>query len=61
LEQYTGITKVKVLSEAKHSETEEPLVIYMHLEDNVIWARPKNMFLENIILEGEEVERFQRI
>ena len=36
---YKG-TKVKVICEAFHSETQEPLVIYMHLEDGVIWARP---------------------
>jgi len=33
----------------------------MHLEDGIIWARPKHMFLENIILDGKEVERFQKI
>lgn len=59
-EHYKG-TKVKVLFEAIQSETKEHLVIYMHLEDGVIWARPKHMFLENIILDGKEVERFQKI
>ena len=57
---YKG-TKVKVLFEAIQSETKEHLVIYMHLEDGVIWARPKHMFLENIILDGKEIERFQKI
>lgn len=57
---YKG-TKVKVLFEAIHSETKEHLVIYLHLEDGVIWARPKHMFLENIILDGKEVERFKKI
>lgn len=57
---YKG-TRVKVLFEAIQSETKEHLVIYMHLEDGVIWARPKNMFLENIILDGKEIERFQKI
>lgn len=59
-EHYKG-TKVKVLFEAIQSETKEHMVIYMHLEDGVIWARPKHMFLENIILDGKEVERFQRV
>lgn len=57
---YKG-TKVKVLFEAIQSETKEHLVIYMHLEDGVIWARPKHMFLENIILDGKEIERFEKI
>jgi hypothetical protein len=57
---YKG-TKVKVLFEAKHSETQEPLVVYMHLEDGFIWVRPKEMFLESIIKDGKEIERFQKI
>jgi hypothetical protein len=59
-EHYKG-TKVKVLFEAIESETKEHLVIYLHLEDGVIWARPKHMFLENIILDGKKIERFQKI
>lgn len=57
---YKG-SKVKVLFEAKDSETQDHLVIYIHLEDGGIWARPKHMFLENIILDGKEIERFQKI
>lgn len=57
---YKG-TKVKVLFEVINSESKEHLVIYMHLEDGVIWARPKHMFLENIILDGKEIERFEKI
>ena len=59
-EHYKG-TRVKVLFEAIHTENQEHLVIYMHLEDGVIWARPKHMFLENIIVNGKEIERFQKI
>lgn len=57
---YKG-TKVKVIGEAIHSETMEPLVIYIHLEDGVSWARPKEMFLENVIINGKEIERFEKI
>ena len=56
---YKG-TKAKVLYEGFHSETLEPLVFYMHLEDGVVWARPKHMFLESIIVDGKEIERFQK-
>lgn len=57
---YKG-TKVKVLFEVLHSETQEPMVIYMHLEDGIIWARPKHMFLENVVVDGKEIERFQKV
>ena len=57
---YKG-TKVRVLDEAIHSETGEHLVVYIHLEDGIVWARPKHMFLENIILDGKEIERFTKV
>lgn len=57
---YKG-TKVKVLGECLHSETLEPMVIYIHLEDGVTWARPKEMFLGNVIFNGKEVERFEKV
>jgi hypothetical protein len=57
---YKG-TKVKVLGECLHSETQEPMVIYIHLEDGVTWVRPKEMFLENVIVNGVEAERFKKI
>jgi len=57
---YKG-TKVKVLLEATHSETLEPMVVYMHLEDGVIWVRPKKMFLENVKIGNKKVERFKKI
>lgn len=57
---YKG-TKVKVISEGLHSETLEPMVVYMHLEDGATWIRPKEIFLGNVIVDGVEVERFQKI
>jgi hypothetical protein len=57
---YKG-TKVKVLVIALHSETLEPMVIYMHLEDGATWARPKKMFLETTTVDGKKVKRFQKI
>ena len=35
---------VNVISIAKHTETEEVLVIYEHKGTNEIWARPYDMF-----------------
>lgn len=57
---YKG-TRVKVLGEAIHSETMESMVIYVHLEDWVYWVRPKEMFLGNVIVNGVEVERFEKV
>ncbi len=57
---YKG-TKVKILGEAFHSETLEPIVIYIHLEDGIIWVRPRYMFLEKINIKGKKVERFKKI
>jgi hypothetical protein len=53
--------KYKVLNEAVHSENGEHFVIYQNLKDDSIWARPKHMFLENIVVDGKEIERFQKI
>ncbi len=52
-------TKVRVICEALHSETKEPVVVYTHLEDNSNWVRPKEMFLEEVEVEGKKVPRFE--
>ena len=52
----------KIIGEAVHSETHEDLVIYQDQADvTKTWARPKEMFFENIIFEGKEVPRFSII
>ncbi len=50
--------KVKVISEALDSETLEPLVVYIHLDDGVVWVRPTAMFLEEIEKNGKRIPRF---
>ena len=57
---YKG-TRAKVIGEAFNSETREPMVIYIHLEDGVVWVRPKKMFLEMVNVKGKKVERFKKI
>lgn len=37
-----------VLALARHSETEEWLVIYKSEEKGTLWARPAHMWLENV-------------
>ena len=51
-----------VLNIAKHTETEEVLVVYQDLSDkSKIWARPKDMFEDCIVIDGKEVKRFTEL
>jgi hypothetical protein len=48
-----------VLGVARHSETEEELVVYrQEYGDRGLWVRPKAMFLETVEVEGRSVPRF---
>ncbi len=57
----------EVVGVARHSETLEELVIYRALYDssefgtNALWARPKDMFLEKIVINGKSIPRFKFI
>lgn len=49
-----------VLDVARHSETEEELVVYRQdYGDRGLWVRPKNMFIETVEVDGQQVPRFQ--
>ncbi len=51
----------RIIGVAKHSETEEDLVIYECLYDNPkskMWARPLKMFLEDVKVNGQKIPRF---
>jgi hypothetical protein len=45
---------------ARHSETEEWLVVYQTSTGSV-WVRPYDMFFETIQVDGQLVERFTKI
>jgi len=48
-----------VLHLAKHSETEEDMVVYQALYGEMgIWVRPLSMFLEKVEINGAFVNRF---
>lgn len=57
---YKGVI-YQVLGYAAHTETEEVLIVYKSFKDEKVWARPVSMFLENVIIEGQEVPRFKRV
>ena len=47
---------------ARHSETEELLVVYTPLYgERGLWARPLSMFTETVIHDGVEQPRFRYI
>ena len=58
---YKG-SEYEVVRLARHSETEEWLVIYRQCYgDGSYWARPLEMFTEQVTIKGEPVPRFERL
>ena len=48
-----------VLGVARHSETEEELVVYRQdYGDRGLWVRPREMFDETVTVDGRVVQRF---
>ncbi|WP_448005175.1 DUF1653 domain-containing protein [Agromyces bauzanensis] len=60
-EHYKG-ARYEVLLVARHSETEEELVVYrQQYGDHGAWVRPLAMFLETVEVEDGRVPRFRRV
>ncbi len=58
---YKG-NEYRVLAIARHSETDEKLVVYQALYgDGQVWARPLTMWSETVSVGGRQVPRFQLI
>ena len=50
-----------VVGVAKHSESQDELVIYTHIDENgenQLWARPIGMFMEDVGVENYKGPRF---
>jgi hypothetical protein len=49
----------EVLGIARHSETEEEMIVYRKLYgDGSLWVRPLAMFVENVTVDGHLLPRF---
>ena len=58
---YKG-NEYEVIGTAKHSETEEDLVVYFSVKNpGQLWVRPLAMFNEEIELNGDKIQRFKKI
>jgi len=52
----------QVIGCARHSETEEELVVYRALYgDHGLWVRPIHLFEEAVEKDGRRIPRFQRL
>ena len=52
----------EVLGVARHSETDERVVVYRPLyNDSGLWVRPLAMFTETVLVDGNQVPRFAYI
>jgi hypothetical protein len=52
----------EVIGEARHTETEEPFVVYRALYgERGLWVRPRAMFLDQVIVDGRPIPRFTRV
>lgn len=53
----------QVLHVARHSETEELMVVYLPLygDNPEVWVRPLSMFDEDIVRDGVKLKRFKKV
>ncbi|WP_417437791.1 DUF1653 domain-containing protein [Idiomarina sp.] len=57
-EHYKG-GRYRVIDIARHSETEEWMVLYQPLYgEQELWVRPFDMFVETVNIDGNDVPRF---
>ena len=52
--------RYEVIGVARHSETQEEMVVYRKLyDDKSLWVRPLSMFSEEVERDGKYVPRFR--
>jgi len=52
----------QVMGIARHSETNELLVVYRPLYgEGALWVRPLSMFIESVNHDGSQIPRFQYV
>jgi hypothetical protein len=52
----------EVIGVARHSESQEPLVVYRPLYgEGALWVRPFEMFTGTVEIDGRRVARFARV
>ena len=52
----------EVVALARHSETEEAMVVYRALYgDGGMWVRPADMWLETVTRDGTTFQRFEKL
>ena len=52
----------KVIDMARHSETEEWMVLYRaEYGDFGLWVRPLAMFMETVEVDGQQIRRFRPV
>ena len=60
-EHYKG-NRYEVIDIARHSETEELLVLYKTLSEHQnLWVRPFHMFFEKVTVDGQEIPRVKYV
>ena len=58
---YKG-AEYELVGVARHSQTQEPLVIYRPLYDaSGLWARPHAMFFGELLVDGRMQRRFAKV
>jgi hypothetical protein len=51
-----------VIDVAFHSETQEALVLYRaEYGERQLWVRPLDMFVESVVVDGQQVPRFRYV
>lgn len=61
---YRNQNNYLVLAVGQHTETDEPMVVYVSLYDNPVsqvWIRPLQMFCETVEHNGKTVPRFTKL